>query len=110
MTDVLTALDKVLLARKIAAADSSYVASLHAQGLNKILEKVGEEATETIIAAKNATTSGDTKDVIYETADLWFHSLVMLAALDEKPQAVIDELARRFNLSGLEEKAQRTPK
>lgn len=96
--------------RKQESADSSYVASLYAKGLNKILEKVGEEATETIIAAKDAATSGDVSDVVYETADLWFHSLVMLAALNEKPQAVIDELARRFNLSGLEEKAQRTPK
>lgn len=110
MSDVLTELGQVLEQRKQESADSSYVASLYAKGLNKILEKVGEEATETIIAAKDAATSGDVSDVVYETADLWFHSLVMLAALNEKPQAVIDELARRFNLSGLEEKAQRTPK
>lgn len=110
MSDVLTELGQVLEQRKQESADSSYVASLYAKGLNKILEKVGEEATETIIAAKDAEKSGDVSDVVYETADLWFHSLVMLAALDEKPQAVIDELARRFNLSGLEEKAQRTPK
>lgn len=110
MSDVLTELGQVLEQRKQESADSSYVASLYAKGLNKILEKVGEEATETIIAAKDAQVSGDASDVVYETADLWFHSLVMLAALDEKPQAVLDELARRFNLSGLEEKAQRTPK
>jgi phosphoribosyl-ATP pyrophosphohydrolase len=76
--------------------------------LNKILEKVGEEATETILAAKDAQASGDNSDVIYETADLWFHSLVALSHLGETPQSVIDELARRFDLSGLEEKASRT--
>ena len=108
MDDLLTALDKVLAERKTASPDSSYVASLHAQGLNKILEKVGEEATETIIAAKDAQHSGDHSEVIYETADLWFHSLVALSHLGESPQAVLDELARRFGMSGLEEKASRT--
>lgn len=110
MSDVLTQLGKVLEQRKTAAPDSSYVSSLHAKGLNKILEKVGEEATETILAAKDAQTSGDNKDVIYETADLWFHSLVALSHLGETPQAVLDELSRRFDLSGLEEKASRTKK
>ena len=108
MSDVLKQLSDVLEARKDAAADSSYVASLHQKGLNKILEKVGEEAVETVLAAKDAQTSGDNSDVIYETADLWFHSLVMLSHLGETPQAVLDELARRFDLSGLEEKASRT--
>jgi phosphoribosyl-ATP pyrophosphohydrolase len=84
------------------------VASLHAKGLNKILEKVGEEATETLLAAKDASISGDNSDLVYETADLWFHSLVMLSHLGESPQAVLDELARRFGLSGLEEKAARS--
>ncbi len=107
MNDVLQQLGVLLEARKSAAADSSYVASLHAKGLNKILEKVGEEATETLLAAKDASISGDNSDVIYETADLWFHSLVMLSHLGESPQAVLDELARRFGLSGLEEKAAR---
>ena len=78
------------------------------KGLNKILEKVGEEATETILAAKDAQASGDNRDVIYETADMWFHSLVMLSHLGESPQAVLDELARRFGMSGLEEKASRS--
>jgi len=110
MSDVLTQLGEVLEQRKTAAPDSSYVSSLHAKGLNKILEKVGEEATETILAAKDAQTSGDNKDVIYETADLWFHSLVALSHLGETPQAVLDELARRFDLSGLEEKASRIKK
>lgn len=107
MSDVLTQLGEVLEQRKSAAPDTSYVSSLHAKGLNKILEKVGEEATETILAAKDAQLSGDNKELIYETADLWFHSLVALSHLGEGPQAVLDELARRFDLSGLEEKAAR---
>ena len=107
-TDVLAELAATLEQRKDAAADSSYVASLHAKGLNKILEKVGEESIETIIAAKDSITSGDTSDLIYETADLWFHTLVMLSHLDIGPDAILEELARRFNLSGIEEKASRT--
>ncbi|WP_261842833.1 phosphoribosyl-ATP diphosphatase [Aliamphritea ceti] len=110
MNDVLTQLGDILEARKDAAADSSYVASLHAKGLNKILEKVGEEATESILAAKDAQSSGDNKDVIYEVADLWFHSLVALSHLGERPEAVVNELARRFDMSGLEEKASRPNK
>jgi len=109
MSDVLNALAQVLEERKHADAESSYVASLYKKGLNKILEKVGEECTETIIAAKDAAISGDNSDVIYETADLWFHSLVMLSALGESPDSVLKELEKRFNLSGLIEKAQRTP-
>lgn len=107
-TDVLIELAATLEQRKTAAADSSYVASLHEKGLNKILEKVGEESIETIIAAKDAMTSGDTSDVVYETADLWFHTLVMLSHLNIGPEAILDELARRFDLSGLEEKASRS--
>ena len=107
---VLTALGDILEARKQASQDSSYVASLYHKGLNKILEKVGEEATETIIAAKDAERSGDNAEVIYETADLWFHSLVALSKLGVRPEAVVEELARRFDLSGLEEKASRQPK
>lgn len=110
MSDVLQQLDQILEARKQASSDSSYVASLHAKGLNKILEKVGEESVEAIIAAKDAQHSGDNKDIIYETADLWFHSLVMLSHLGESSQAVLDELARRFDMSGLEEKASRQQK
>jgi phosphoribosyl-ATP pyrophosphohydrolase len=108
MSDVIAQLGQILEERKSAQADSSYVASLYRSGLNKILEKVGEEATETIIAAKDAKTSGDNKEVIYETADLWFHTMVMLADLGENPQVVLDELKNRFNLSGLDEKANRT--
>lgn len=108
MSDVLTQLSQILEQRKQADdGEKSYVASLHQKGLNKILEKVGEEAVETVLAAKDAQTSGDNKDVIYETADLWFHSLVMLSHLGEDASAVLDELARRFDMSGLEEKASR---
>ncbi len=103
MSTILQQLEKVLEERKRADADSSYVASLHAKGLEKILKKVGEEATETVIAA----VSGDREQVVYETADLWFHTLVMLSHLDISHDEVLAELERRFGLSGLEEKAQR---
>ena len=109
MTDTLSRVAQVIEARKNAEPGSSYVASLYHKGLNKILEKVGEESVETIIAAKDAAISGDCNDVIYETADLWFHSLVMLSALGQHPQAVLDELERRFGLSGHDEKAARQP-
>lgn len=105
---VLAALTAVLEARKNnASPESSYVAQLHYKGLDKILKKVGEECTETIIAAKDAQRSGDNSDVIYETADLWFHTLVMLSHLGEDYRAVLQELERRFDLSGLAEKAAR---
>lgn len=106
--DILKQLTEVLESRKKHSdADTSYVASLHKKGLNKILEKVGEESTETILAAKDAAISGNTDDLIYETADLWFHTLVMLSHLGENADAVLKELARRFDLSGLDEKASR---
>ena len=108
MTDTLSRVAQVIEARKNAEPGSSYVASLYHKGLNKILEKVGEESVETIIAAKDAAINGDCSDLIYETADLWFHSLVMLAALGQHPQAVLDELDRRFGLSGHDEKAARS--
>ena len=104
---ILQELDKILAQRKNASPNDSYVASLHAKGLNKILEKVGEEATETIIAAKDAIKSGENNEVIGETADLWFHTLVMLSELGTSSSAVLDELAKRFNISGLEAKAKR---
>ncbi len=108
MDDVLTRLGQILEERRRANADDSYVASLHRKGLNKILEKVGEEATETIIAAKDVPGGGDRQALVNETADLWFHSLVMLSHLDLGPQDVLQELQRRFNISGLAEKAART--
>lgn len=107
MTDTLNKLAIVLEERKRASPESSYVASLYHKGINKILQKVGEESTETIIAAKDAALTGKTEDLIYETADLWFHSLVMLSALNIHPQAILDELERRFGLSGHAEKAAR---
>lgn len=106
--DILRRVAEVIDSRKHADPSSSYVASLHHKGLNKILEKLGEEAVETIIAAKDAASTNETSDVIYETADLWFHSLVMLSALNLEPQAVLDELERRFGLSGHAEKAARS--
>tara|TARA_R110000868_G_scaffold237401_1_gene491934 strand:+ start:227 stop:556 length:330 start_codon:yes stop_codon:yes gene_type:complete len=105
--DVLKKLTEVLEARRQASPEDSYVSSLHHKGLNKILEKVGEESIETILAARDAEQSGQTDKLIYETADLWFHSLVMLSHLGENAQSVLDELERRFDLSGLEEKASR---
>ena len=109
-TDTLQRLAQVLEQRKQASAESSYVASLHAKGLNKILEKVGEECTETLLAAKDCQHGGDTRELIYETADLWFHSLVMLSHLGLGPDDILKELERRFDLSGLAEKAARVTK
>lgn len=100
---VLHALHRVLEERKHAPPDSSYVAKLYGKGMDGILKKVGEEATETVIAAK----AGDRDQIVYETADLWFHTLVMLAAADLGPADVLAELERRFGLSGLDEKASR---
>lgn len=104
MSDILDRLAEVLEERKQAEPDSSYVAKLYHKGLDTILKKVGEEATETVIAAKD----GEPAQIIYETADLWFHTLVMLKHLDLDHNLVLKELERRFGLSGLEEKANRT--
>lgn len=103
MSDILDRLAEMLEARKNADPQSSYVAKLYAKGLDSILKKIGEEATETIIAAKD----GDHAQIIYETADLWFHTLVMLAQTGLHPNDVLNELARREGLSGLDEKAAR---
>ena len=105
-TDVLEQLDDLLRARRNANAEQSYVASLHAKGLDKILEKVGEESTETILAAKNAATEGS-RALIHETADLWFHTLVMLSHLGLDHRDVLQELERRLHTSGHVEKASR---
>ncbi|RDH82860.1 MAG: phosphoribosyl-ATP diphosphatase [endosymbiont of Galathealinum brachiosum] len=106
MSDVLRKLAEVLEERKQADPDSSYVAKLYSKGLDSILKKIGEEATETVMAAKD----GDADQIIYETADLWFHSMVLLAHQGISPDDVLNELDRRFGLSGLEEKASRTEK
>ncbi|MDO9065277.1 MAG: phosphoribosyl-ATP diphosphatase [Sulfuricella sp.] len=103
MSDILGRLADTLETRKQADPASSYVARLYAKGLDAILKKIGEEATETVVAAKN----GDRQQIVYETADLWFHCMVMLASQGVRPEEVLDELARREGLSGLAEKAAR---
>jgi len=107
MDTTLTRLAAIIESRKTASPDSSYVAKLQHSGLNKILEKVGEEAVETILAARDVEQGAAKDKVIYETADLWFHTLVMLAQLECSPEQVLLELERRFGMSGLEEKANR---
>ena len=104
MTDVISELFEVIESRKGQGPDQSYVASLHAKGLNKILEKVGEEAVETVLAAKD----GDQQELIKEVADLWFHTLVMLSHVGIDQAEVQAELANRFGTSGLVEKANRS--
>jgi len=107
--DIIAALTQVLAKRKAQSdPSSSYVASLHHKGLNKILEKVGEEATEVILAAKDAEHGGNKEDVIGEAADVVFHLMVMLSHLDTDLDAVLSTLAGRFNISGLDEKAARS--
>ncbi len=103
MNDVLNRLSELLEQRKSADPASSYVARLYAKGLDSILKKIGEEATETVIAAKG----GNAEEIIYETADLWFHTLVMLSHAGLSAQDVLNELARREGLSGIVEKASR---
>ncbi|MDY0136105.1 MAG: phosphoribosyl-ATP diphosphatase [Thiomicrospira sp.] len=103
MSCILNQLDALLQARKSESADTSYVASLYAKGLDKILKKVGEEAIETVMAAKD----GDHEHLIYEITDLWFHTLVLLAHQGLSSDDILKELQRRFGLSGLVEKAGR---
>ncbi|MGH1541090.1 MAG: phosphoribosyl-ATP diphosphatase [Arenicella sp.] len=104
--EILVELEELLELRKQADVDKSYVASLYAKGLDNILKKIGEEATETVIAAKDE----DEQQIVYEMADLWFHCMVLLAQQGLSHELVLNELARRFGLSGLEEKAARTAK
>lgn len=100
---VLHRLAQTLEARKGGDPGSSYVASLFAKGTDAILKKIGEEATETVLAAKE----GDRLKIVRETADLWFHCLVMLAHNGLGPDDVLAELRRREGISGIEEKASR---
>ncbi len=102
--DILAQLHDTLLQRVDAEPGSSYTASLYAKGLDAILKKVGEESAETIMAAKD----GDLDKLVYEIADLWFHTMVLLVQQGSSPKAVTDELARRMGTSGLIEKAVRT--
>ncbi|MDH3469448.1 MAG: phosphoribosyl-ATP diphosphatase [Gammaproteobacteria bacterium] len=102
-SDILDNLGKVIEERKQKTADESYVATLFAGGIDTILQKIGEEAAETVIAGKN----GNPDRIVYEVADLWFHSLILLAHYDLAPADVLKELERRFGRSGLDEKAAR---
>jgi phosphoribosyl-ATP pyrophosphohydrolase len=107
--DVLARVAAVIESRKPANGGDpagSYVAKLFAKGTDAILKKVGEEATELVMAAKD----GDAQKIVYETADLWFHSMIALAQFGLKPEDVLAELARREGLSGLVEFAQRSAK
>jgi phosphoribosyl-ATP pyrophosphohydrolase len=110
MSDILERLARVIESRKLVNGgdpEKSYVTRLFVKGDDAILKKIGEEATETVMAAKDARVSGDNSNVLYECADLWFHSMIMLAQFGLKPQDVLNELARREGLSGIEEKANR---
>lgn len=112
MSDVLQQLDKVLEARKSDSPDDSYVASLYDKGMEKILKKISEESTETVMAAKDLEHSinieNDKEHLVYEIADLWFHTMVLLASQNLSSNDVTAELQRRFGLSGHDEKASRS--
>jgi len=105
--DVLARLAEVIESRRDGDAETSYVARLFARGEDAILKKIGEEATETVLAAKDAGRGASGERIIAETADLWFHCLVMLAHYGLRPQQVLAELQRRAGVSGIEEKAAR---
>ena len=105
--DILNQLTEILEQRKAAEADSSYVASLYAKGLDAILKKVGEEATETVMAAKDVANGENKEKLVYEVADLWFHTMILLAQQNLSSDDVLNELARRFGVSGHDEKAAR---
>lgn len=110
MSDILQRLAEVIESRKPANGgdpDKSYVARLFQKGDDAILKKIGEEATEAVMAAKDVRSGGDKSKLLYECADLWFHSVVMLAQFGLTPQDVLSELARREGISGIEEKASR---
>jgi len=105
--EILAQLTEILQQRKGAAADSSYVASLYDKGLDAILKKVGEEATETVMAAKDVANGANKDKLVYEVADLWFHIMILLADQNLSADDVLTELARRFGVSGHDEKAAR---
>ncbi len=107
-SEILAQLTEILEQRKSAESDSSYVASLYNKGLDAILKKVGEEATETVMAAKDVASGGDKDKLVYEVADLWFHTMILLADQNLSVDDVLAELARRFGVSGHDEKASRT--
>ncbi len=101
--DILQAVYQVIQERKTASPDSSYTASLMAKGIDKVLKKLGEEAAELIIAGKG----GERKEIVYEAADLFFHTLVLLGFAEIPLEEVYAELRRRFGTSGIAEKASR---
>ncbi len=101
--DILQAVYQVILDRKANPSEKSYTASLMAKGIDTILKKLGEEATELVIAGKG----GVRDEIVYETADLFFHTLVLLGYYEIAPDEIYAELRRRFGLSGLAEKASR---
>ena len=107
MDNTIVALDKIISERRRENPSTSYVAQLHSKGLNKILEKVSEETTEVILAAKEETATGKPENVIKEIADLWFHSIVLLHHLNASAKSVSQELEKRLGISGLQEKASR---
>ena len=110
MSDTLNRLAQIIESRKLINGgdpEQSYVARLFSKGDDAILKKIGEEATETVMAAKDARVDGDHSKLLYECADLWFHSLIMLAQFDLTPGEVLAELARREGISGIEEQANR---
>ncbi len=110
MSETLNRLAAVIESRKPAKGgdpENSYVARLLSKGDDAILKKIGEEATETVMAAKDVRAGAEKSQLVYECADLWFHSMIMLANFDLTPQDVLDELARREGISGIEEKAKR---
>lgn len=104
VSGVLAAVADVIDSRKGSDPQHSYVAKLFAKAPDGVLKKIGEEAVECVMAAKDE----NKKDIIYETADLWFHSLVMLSQYGLRPEHVLAELERREGLSGLEEKRRRS--
>jgi len=106
-SEILAQLTEILEQRKGAAPETSYVASLYDKGLDAILKKVGEEATETVMAAKDLERGGDRDKLVYEIADLWFHTMVLMADQGLSSDDVLKELARRFGVSGHDEKAAR---
>ncbi len=108
--DSLDQLARVLESRKGGDPESSYTARLLHKGPDAFLKKIGEEATELVMACKDASYGGDKAKIISETADLWFHSMVALAHYGLSPQDVIAELDKRVGTSGLEEKASRKAK
>ena len=107
MDNTIMALDKIISERKDASPAASYVAQLHSEGLNKILEKISEETTEVVLAAKEETAGSEPENVVKEVADLWFHSIVLLHHLNASAKSVSRELEKRLGISGLQEKASR---